>query len=755
MLDVQDFFFCLTQYDELKTETAVDYIQAIAKRLHRFSNDSEDFVEAIKQMDMETLKERREYYRNTKKVNRIKFLALDQFIENKKLTVEDLEQIKEQVNNEYDTNILHSWSNFTILFQIYYQPIKAKIQHELANIHQAIRNIEEFGEQEFAKDKVLNGFSWNQNFGCTESWLAVYPADKETHKRAGQFFMSIEENRIRYGLLFGTEHPNHGEEDLDSITDSEEFSFNRFKEKFINVFPAYLKGNEVKSPNGGSTNNSLAEPFNLIFKNLEEAHWAFDFTQQTLKDLGVEGPGDPRVAVTYTYRELGEALHVNFCRWLLLGFYKDEEGNIIVRIPLMEEKSLSQYPVYYQFKQQDSDSIINCYLIPLKDLRPMDAALEENYSRALTVIKNRFATHTKSPYRKQHNSSALEMGVFDREKREELFNNGLHEQPTGGSIEEDDDYVPIPALSFDQDININGLHFEEKDFLLKQIKTALQNGKHIILTGPPGTGKSKLAKEICNSFEADYDMATATSDWSTYETIGGYRPNADGTLSFSPGIFLNCFKDSTTNKPINKWLIIDEMNRADIDKAFGALFSALTGDAVTLNFQSESGKLMLLRPQNEEKSVIPNDYEYIIPNDWRLIGTMNTMDKASLYEMSYAFMRRFAFIPVGVPREINEHLVDSLLSKWDLHDYPYSNILAAVWEQINEYRKIGPAIVEDLAKYTMVDGDFTSAIMLYVLPQFEGLFEHQILEFVERLGNLDEVIDTERLRLFAQDFFHI
>ena len=45
---------------------------------------------------------------------------------------------------------------------------------------------------------------------------------------------------------------------------------------------------------------------------------------------------------------------------------------------------------------------------------------------------------------------------------------------------------------------------------------------------------------------------------------------------------------------------------------------------------------------------------------------MNTMDKASLYELSYAFMRRFAFIPVGVPRNISEEVIERFLEKWDL-----------------------------------------------------------------------------------------
>ena len=29
-------------------------------------------------------------------------------------------------------------------------------------------------------------------------------------------------------------------------------------------------------------------------------------------------------------------------------------------------------------------------------------------------------------------------------------------------------------------------------------------------------------------------MATATSDWSIYDTIGGYKPNTNGQLYFDP-----------------------------------------------------------------------------------------------------------------------------------------------------------------------------------------------------------------------------
>ena len=74
--------------------------------------------------------------------------------------------------------------------------------------------------------------------------------------------------------------------------------------------------------------------------------------------------------------------------------------------------------------------------------------------------------------------------------------------------------------------------------LFSKIQVVLQKGNNIILIGPPGTGKSKLAVSICEHYcgTKNYIMSTATSDWSTFETIGGYRPDRKGDLIFHPGM---------------------------------------------------------------------------------------------------------------------------------------------------------------------------------------------------------------------------
>ena len=160
------------------------------------------------------------------------------------------------------------------------------------------------------------------------------------------------------------------------------------------------------------------------------------------------------------------------------------------------------------------------------------------------------------------------------------------------------------------------------------LRTLLLTKKNVILQGAPGVGKTFAAQRLAYSIlgEADPERVRTVQFHQSYsyeDFILGYRPTDTG-FSLKPGVFYEfCRRAARDTRPY--FFIIDEINRGNLSKIFGELFTLL-----------EPGQ------RGQALRLLYTDEVFAIPENVYLIGMMNTADR-SLAMLDYALRRRFAF----------------------------------------------------------------------------------------------------------------
>ncbi len=172
----------------------------------------------------------------------------------------------------------------------------------------------------------------------------------------------------------------------------------------------------------------------------------------------------------------------------------------------------------------------------------------------------------------------------------------------------------------------------------------VRGGMHVLLAGAPGTGKTQIAQFVAAAWNSPRrtlpqtlrvseapPTVVANSAWSPFHTIGGLVPDEHQRFVPAPGAFIA--KPSSGDTP-RTWslyagaVVLDEMNRADLDRAIGDLYPMLAGNVRKVN-----------------PTGLPGIDEITLPPEFRIIATVNdaTIDDV-VFPMSQGLARRFVRI---------------------------------------------------------------------------------------------------------------
>lgn len=247
------------------------------------------------------------------------------------------------------------------------------------------------------------------------------------------------------------------------------------------------------------------------------------------------------------------------------------------------------------------------------------------------------------------------------------------------------------------------VYFKSEDY--DELRELIEARRNVVLQGPPGVGKTYIAKKMAYSMLGKKDSGKILNiqfhpNYSTDDFIEGFRPDDIAIYKYRQGCFKEFCNQARNDKKNKYFLLIDEINRGDIIKIFGDTFMLLDPDK---------------RGKEHYVELHASKERFYIPNNLYIIGTMNLSDKNQSMS-DYAVRRRFSFFNI-------DPIYDNEDFKKEYERNPLVSKVVNIVKELNNYLEGNKQIGHCYFCNVKDDKSFIRTVKYELIPLVEEYFK--------------------------------